>query len=215
MGTIVALKYATIYFASHENNTIIPKYKNQFLYYNRFIDGIFIVWLPGVSAWEDLQQDLSFGRMNWSVETPSNNTNFLDITVTINNKNHLIHKTYEKPLNPHNYLSIYSAHVPGTFKSLIIGFSRRDWLMNSDKKDFTNQITKFDIRLYKRGYSKERIKKSFIDTSFKLQKQTKFVRSNEENKNKYNKHSSSNKPFILKAFQTTQFKMYTQKPWAK
>ena len=42
-----------------------------------------------------------------------------------------------------------------------------------------------------------------------------YVRSNEENKNKNKKHSSSNEPFILKAFQTTEFKIFMQKPWAK
>ena len=188
MGTIVAVKYATLYFASHENNTILPKYKDQLLYYKRFIDDIFIIWLPGEHTWQNLQQDLSFGRMNWSVDKPSNKTNFLDLTITINNKSHLTHKTYEKPLNLHNYLSKHSAHPPGTFKSLIVGFFRRYWLMNSEEKDFVNQITKFAERLCKRGYSKNEINKAFTDISFKLQNQMKFrkvyVRSNKEIKNK-------------------------------
>ena len=191
MGTIVAVKYATIYYASHENNTLIPKYQNQMLYYKRFIDDIFIIWLPGRFSWEDLQQDLSFGRMTWTVEKPKKETHFLDLTIKINDKNFITHKTYEKPLNLHNYLPTNSAHPPGTFKSLVVGFIRRYWLMNSETKDFINQITKFANRLSKRGYTKETIHKAFTEASFNLQQKMKFrkifVRAKGEKPNNKNK----------------------------
>ena len=174
MGTIVAVKYATIYYASHENNTLIPKYQDQMLYYKRFIDDIFIIWLPGRYSWKDLQQDLSFGRMTWTVEQPKKEANFLDLTIMINNNNHIVHKTYEKPLNLHNYLPINSAHPPGTFKSLVVGFIRRYWLMNSNSKDYIKQITKFAERLNKRGYSMVFIQKAFTEASTILQQKMKF-----------------------------------------
>ena len=78
------------------------------------------------------------------------------------------HKTYKKPLNLHNYLPTNSAHLLGTFKSLVIGFLRRYWLMNSDTKKYINQITKFAERLNKRGHAKEIIHKACIEASIHL-----------------------------------------------
>ena len=94
------------------------------IYYNRFIDNIFIIRLPGQYSWEEIQQDLSFGRMIWTVEHPKNETNFLDVTITINKDNPITHKTYENPLNLHNYLPTNSAHPSDTFKSLVVFFLR-------------------------------------------------------------------------------------------
>ena len=191
MGTIVAVKYATIYYASHENNTLIPKYQRQMLYYKRYIDDIFIIWLPGRLTWEDLQRDLAFGRMTWTMEKPKKETHFLDLTIKINEKNKITHKTYEKPLNLHHYLPTNSAHPPGTFKSLVVGFLRRYWLMNSDTKNYINQITKFAERLNKRGYTKEIIHKTFHEASIHLQQKMKFrkvfVRAKNESSNNKNK----------------------------
>ena len=194
MGTIVAVKYATIYYASHENNTLIPKYQEQMIYYKRFIDDIFIIWLPGRYSWEELQQDLSFGKMTWTIEQPKKETNFLDLTITIQDTKEITHKTYEKPLNLHNYLPTNSAHPPGTFKSLIVGFIRRYWLMNSNINDYINQITKFAERLNNRGYSIEAIHKAISEAGILLQQKMKFrkvfVRSQQDkisNQNKNNK----------------------------
>ena len=79
------------------------KYQDQTLYYKRFNDDIFIIWLPGQYSWKELQQDLSFGRMTWRVEQPKKEANFLDLTIMINNNNHIVHKTYDKTLSLHNY----------------------------------------------------------------------------------------------------------------
>ena len=44
MGTSVACKYATLYLAGHEKNYIIPKYKQQLIYFRQYIDDIFVIW---------------------------------------------------------------------------------------------------------------------------------------------------------------------------
>jgi len=63
MGTIVAVKYATIYCASHEQNHLLPKYGDQFIYFKRYINDIFLIWLPGRLNWQELEEDLKFGKM--------------------------------------------------------------------------------------------------------------------------------------------------------
>ena len=134
MGTIASVKYTSIYFDSHENNTILPKYKHQFLYYRRCINNVFIIWRPDPFSWENLQRDSAFDRITWEV-----NKSF---------------KTIKKSLYLHNYLPLSSAHPPGTFKNMVVGFIQRYWLMNSQRLDFIKQICEFAERLQKRGYSR-------------------------------------------------------------
>lgn len=59
MGTIVAVKYSIIYFALHEQLTILSKYQHQFLYFRCFIDDIFVIWNPnGIYSHKDLKKDI-------------------------------------------------------------------------------------------------------------------------------------------------------------
>ena len=63
MGTSVACKYATLYLAGHEKNYIIPKYKQQLIYFRRYIDDIFVIWNPiGEHNWQEFHKDLCFGK---------------------------------------------------------------------------------------------------------------------------------------------------------
>ena len=165
MGTIVAVRYATIYCAKHEEDTIIPKYNHQMIYFRRFIDDIFIIWLPGRLSHMDLQSDLSFGKLRWLVTPPAKKVDFLDVTIRINLYGHIETKTYEKPLNLHLYLPATSAHPPGTLKSLVVGFIRRYWLMNTSLTDYRNQISLLVQRLSQRGYTKSIITSEIMRAS--------------------------------------------------
>ena len=170
MGTIVAVRYATIYCASHEEEHIIPKYQNQLLYFRRFIDDIFIIWRPGRYNHNTLQQDLNFGKLRWIVSPPSSSVDFLDLTIEIDSRGHIKTKTYEKPLNLHLYLPALSAHPPGTLKSLIVGFIRRYWLMNTSITDYNKQVTLLATRLSQRGYTKATIDSAIMKASELVQK---------------------------------------------
>jgi hypothetical protein len=46
MGTPAACVYATITFRHYENTVLLPEFKNNLLYFNRYIDDIFGIWLP-------------------------------------------------------------------------------------------------------------------------------------------------------------------------
>jgi len=46
MGTSVACSYATITYEHYENMDILPAFKDNLLYYKRYIDDIFGLWVP-------------------------------------------------------------------------------------------------------------------------------------------------------------------------
>ena len=162
MGTITAVKYATLYYALHEEELIIPKYQDQMLYFRRYIDDIFIIWDgKGKYSWEELNNDLKFGILNWKMAKPEYSVDFLDLTISIDKKGFIQTRTFEKKLNLHLYLPANSCHPPGVALSLIIGFFIRYWLQNSKTIFFKKQITRFATRLQKRGYTKDFIRKSF------------------------------------------------------
>ena len=50
MGTSAACMWATIYFTSHETNTLIPKHGHKLLYFRRFIDDIFGIWIGNTTS---------------------------------------------------------------------------------------------------------------------------------------------------------------------
>jgi hypothetical protein len=46
MGTPLACAYATVSFRQHENTAILPRFASNLIYFKRFIDDIFGIWLP-------------------------------------------------------------------------------------------------------------------------------------------------------------------------
>ena len=92
MGAPPAPTYANIAFALHEI-IFLPKYKDFFIYYKRYIDDMFIIWNPnGPYNHQNLQEDLSFGILRWEVNKPSKSVNFLDITIILDQQNKVITK---------------------------------------------------------------------------------------------------------------------------
>jgi len=156
MGTPAACAYATISFGQHENSVILNKYKNNLLYFKRYIDDIFGIWLPpttqGNAIWSNFKEDLNnWGSLPWVIKNPTSETNFLDLTIKIINSK-ISTTTYQKPLNLYLYLPPNSAHPPSCLKGLITGEIRRYWTQNSPE-DFQSILTKFIDRLLKRGYT--------------------------------------------------------------
>ena len=98
MGTSAAVMWATIYFAYHEVHTILPKYGHLLLYFKRYIDDIFGIWIGNKSEWTLFANDINnFGILKWDIDEvfPSKSINFLDMTLTIK-FNKIISRTYQK-----------------------------------------------------------------------------------------------------------------------
>jgi len=76
MGTPVACAYATVSFGQYENTTILPKFSSNLLYYKRYIDDIFGIWLPPAnnkdSTWTSFTETINnWGSLKWIIERPS------------------------------------------------------------------------------------------------------------------------------------------------
>ena len=54
--------WATIYFAYHEVHTILPKYSPLLLYFKRYIDNIFGIWIGNTLEWTYFAGDLNSFR---------------------------------------------------------------------------------------------------------------------------------------------------------
>jgi hypothetical protein len=56
--------YATMYYALHEWQSILPLYEVQFPYFKQFIDNIIGIWIGGDSpVWTQFQSDMSFSLL--------------------------------------------------------------------------------------------------------------------------------------------------------
>ena len=69
MGTPTACMLATIYYGIHENNTLIPKFKNNIPFLRRFIDdmiGIFYIYNDeDKQTWLNFKKSLPYGKLSW------------------------------------------------------------------------------------------------------------------------------------------------------
>ncbi len=174
MGTPAACAYATISYGQHENSVILPNYAQQLLYYKRYIDDIFGIWLPPkhnhLTKWNEFKQHLnSWGSLEWTIEGPSRRTNFLDLDISIKD-NVITTSTFQKAMNLYMYIPPLSAHPPSCFKGLIAGELRRYYLQNNTE-DFKEILTKFIGRLLDRGHNIEDISPLLLQAANNLDRQ--------------------------------------------
>jgi hypothetical protein len=156
MGTPAACTYATVTYGQFENTVILPNFQTNLLYYRRYIDDVFGIWLPPtenqLSTWSDFKTTMnSWGNLQWDIEVPSRHTHFLDLNITIQDSK-LEFSTFQKPLNLYLYLPPLSAHPHCCLKGLIKGELNRYWQQNSPV-NFQELVTKFIERLNARGHS--------------------------------------------------------------
>jgi hypothetical protein len=130
------------------------------LYYRRYIDDIFGIWLPSPinnnSTWNQFKAALNnWGTLEWVIDTPSHQTVFLDLNISLHNST-ITTSTFQKNLNLYLYIPPRSAHPPSCLKGLIAGELRRYWLQNNTK-DFISITTKFLERLTERGHQLDKL----------------------------------------------------------
>jgi hypothetical protein len=161
MGAPPAPAYATIYYAIHEL-TFLALYPIRF--YKRYIDDLIGVWrissVDDLTKWNNFKQHLTFGKLTWEVQEPTDKVNFLDLWISFPN-GRLQTSIYEKPMNLYLYLPPKSAHSPGVLQGTVIGTIYRYWRLISERKEFQSQCEKFFHRLIARGYSPDKLRNLF------------------------------------------------------
>lgn len=157
MGTPPAPPYATLYFGAHEDE-ILPQYHHNLLFYKRFIDDVFGIWLcdpdPVVddNRWLDFQADMNRDTgLTWDFSEKVTELDFMDMHLTIVN-DCIVTSLYEKPLNLHLYIPPHSAHPPGLLPGIVYGSLFRIHTLCSDAKDKQQRTQEFYNRLIIRGY---------------------------------------------------------------
>jgi hypothetical protein len=159
MGTPVACACATLTFGHYENTVLLPTFSTSLLFYHRYINNIFGIWLPSPDdniTWKNFKETLNnLGKLEWTVEELSTQTHFLDLKINI--KENLLfsqhtRNPYQKPLNLYLYIPPSSAHPTSCLKGLIKGELQRYWLQNQ-RQDFEDLVTKFIEQLHARGHS--------------------------------------------------------------
>ena len=177
MGTPPAPPYATLYYAAHEDR-FVNRWSAHLIFYKRFIDDVFGIWLPHPNhainnqLWLDFQAHMNQARgLVWEFSELSERVNFMDLTITLSNG--IFHTTlYEKPLNLHLYIPPHSAHPPGLLPGIIHGTLFRIYRLCSDEADQRARILKFYHRLQLRGYKKDKLDPIFTKAINKLKQQS-------------------------------------------
>lgn len=155
MGTPAACAYATLTYGQHEYSVILSKYETNLLYYKQYINDIFGIQLPdadnNTTTWENFEKDLNaWGVLNWVIEEPSQDANFLDLHITIQNSR-IVASSYQKPMNLYLYIPPNLVHPPSCIKGLITGELKCYWSQNTPEQ-FQILLTNFIDRLLQRGH---------------------------------------------------------------
>jgi len=175
MGTPAACAYATITSGQHENSRIFPTYSQHLLYYKRYIDDIFGIWIPpernSQEVWTTFKEEINnWGNLKWKVEDLSQQSVFLDLSIEIKGSK-IQTKTFQKSMNLYLYIPPLSAHPHSCFKGLVAGEMRRYWIQNNPV-DFQHLLTKFLDRLRDRGHMLHKIAPMLEQTATHLDSNT-------------------------------------------
>ena len=175
MGTAAAVLWAIIYYYWHEKHVLIAKWSKKMPLLKRFVDDIFAIIKVGgqdgmtADEWKIFKNDInSFGILEWDIDEPSKQVDFLDLTLWIDGDK-ILTKTYQKPINLYQYITPTSAHPPGMIKGMIFGSLRRYFEQNSRTEDFWTIAMQLYHRLKARGWDRATLEPIFIAAYQRIQ----------------------------------------------
>ena len=158
MGTPPAVAWAIIYYAIHEDGTLLPRYKNNLPYYCQWIDDIIGVWkhnpdpVVDTLTWQQFKRDCQYNTLNCDFVPFTNSIHFLDLQITCSDTNTFETRIYEKPENLYLYLPPHSLHSPGVLNGFIVGLIQRIYDLTTRPEHRNIDILKLFRRLTARGY---------------------------------------------------------------
>ena len=112
MGTKLASSFVNIFMGWFKDKFVYT-YHTKPLIWKRYIDDIFMIWPHGQESLAKFVTHLnsSHNTIKFTVESSRSHVNFLDVTVSINDKHELVTSLYTKPTDSHNYLLYFSEYA--------------------------------------------------------------------------------------------------------
>jgi hypothetical protein len=157
MGMSPAPTIANLYIAIYKTAQIIPLLNKYLLFYRRFINDGFTVWLhdldPTVNAknWTNFQALLNAMGLNWTFTSPHKKLIFMDMMIQIID-NKLVTTIYSKPLALYQYIPPNSCHPPGSLTGLVYGQILRIYQLCPLSEDVNKELSLFCKCLLNRRY---------------------------------------------------------------
>jgi hypothetical protein len=145
---------------------IFPLLEKYLMFYKRFIDDGFAIWLhdldPTIDAenWNDFKALINVMGLIWTFTSPRKKLAFMDMTIQIEGEK-IITAIYAKPMALYQYIPPNSCHPPGFLISLIYGHILRIYQLCSQSKDINKELSLFHTRLLNHGYATNKLKALF------------------------------------------------------
>ena len=149
------------------NQNFCPTIGNMHvIFYKRFIDDVFGIWLPHPNAeinkrlWDEFTKSMNnYPGLTWEFNPPSDKVDFMDLTISIH-KGKITTSLIEKPLNLHLYIPPHSAHQPGLLPGIVHSTLFQIFTLCSDPND---QILR--TKVFLNGYKHEATKVTKLNPS--------------------------------------------------
>jgi hypothetical protein len=162
MGMSPAPTIANLYVAIYELEFIIPLLEKYLMFYKRFIDDGFAVWLhdldPTIDTenWNDFKALINAMGLSWTFKSPRKKLVFMDMTIQIEGGK-IVTTIYAKPMALYQYIPPNSCHPPGVLTGLIYGQILRIYQLCSRSKDIDKELSLLHTRLLNRGYATNKL----------------------------------------------------------
>ncbi len=162
MGMSPAPTIANLYVTIYDLNHIIPLLDKYLMFYKRFIDDGFVIWLhnldPAIDAkkWNDFKTLNNVMGLRWMFKSPRKKLIFMDMTIQVEGKK-IITTIYAKPMALYQYIPPNSCHPPRVLTGFIFGQILWIHQLCSQSKDINKELSLFHTCLQNRGYASKKL----------------------------------------------------------
>ena len=138
---------------------------NELRFWKRFIDDGIGIWRGTKRAFETFLKKLNKETNKYGINFPieefqfGKSVNFLDVTLYIDEQNHIRYKSYTKPTDAKRYLRPQSFHPKNVFSSVPMSQMIRTIERNSDKETEKVEMKKLMDNFVRSGYKMDELKK--------------------------------------------------------